>query len=345
MKKRLSYIDVARGLAIFVIVLGHCINHSKNTDSVFKFLYSFHVVLFFIISGFVFSIKDSENFWCYIKSKFNRLMIPYFLWEIVFLIPYMLFGKSIGENLSTTSSFSIGNQLFNILYGNGVNDALKQNTSLWFLPALFSIEFVYYFIIKLHSTNKNAKYFLLPVLIIVGYFSNKLHVYLPWGFNTALNLGYFFYIGYLLKESNLFNRKKYIIILAIFSLVFGIIGCFSNYRKVSCVDYQYGNYFCMFLSSLFLSLFFICISYIINKNKILEYIGKSTMSILIFHKIIILVFQTKFGKISALLKNSNIIIELTLAIIISIISIFVSVIIYKVIYYFYGLLINKNSKK
>ena len=51
------------------------------------------------------------------------------------------------------------------------------------------------------------------------------------------------------------------------------------------------------------------ISYLINENEALEYIGKNTMGILIFHKLPILVVQTKLGVISNLLIDSNLLVE------------------------------------
>ena len=82
------------------------------------------------------------------KEKFIRILIPYFIWAFLFLFPYMLFGKNTGNSIKVKSSFQISYLLINILMGNGNDSSLKQNSALWFLPALFSMEIVYYFIIK-----------------------------------------------------------------------------------------------------------------------------------------------------------------------------------------------------
>lgn len=75
--KRISFIDISRAIAIVLIVLGHTIVHSKHCFVLFKIIYSFHVALFFIISGYLFKIKN-ESFLSFIKNKFIRLLIPYF---------------------------------------------------------------------------------------------------------------------------------------------------------------------------------------------------------------------------------------------------------------------------
>lgn len=325
MKERISFVDIAKAFAIFFIVFGHTLVHSEHLGLVFKLLYSFHVVLFFILSGYTFRIKKDENFGIFLKNKIVRIIVPYAIWALLFLIPYMLLGRNVGSLIGTHSSFDIKVQLYNILYGNGNLSALKQNSSLWFLPALFTMEIFYYFILKYVGKGKRSKFGLLIALMLVGIVSNNyLSFYLPWGINTCLNLGIFFYIGYSLREFNLFTDKGvFKIYYMIPCLVVGLLSAFYN-QDVSCIDYEYGNYLLFILSSLGLSIFVIYISYIINKSKILEYIGKNTMGILIFHKLIILVFQTKLGVVSKLLLNSNFVIELLLSIVISLISIAIS---------------------
>ena len=58
--KRITYLDIARAFAIIFIVIGHTLVHSQHCSLVFKFLYSFHVLLFFILSGFVVAYAYEE---------------------------------------------------------------------------------------------------------------------------------------------------------------------------------------------------------------------------------------------------------------------------------------------
>ncbi len=258
-EKRLNYIDIARAFAIIFIVLGHTIVHSQHLGLLFKLLYSFHIALFFILSGFVFTIKKGESFLSFFKRKFLRIMIPYFIWALVFLIPYMIFGGDIGSKLGINSSFNLKTMLINVLYGNGNMEALKQNTSLWFLPALFSMEIIYYFIIKFLKKNNRAKIIALFPIILVGFLSviylNKF-IILPFGINTVLNIGIFFYIGFLLREFNIIDKMINSCIICIMLLI-GIICCFFNYKNVSCVGYDYGNFVLALSSGICLSLFYL----------------------------------------------------------------------------------------
>lgn len=87
MKTRNTYIDLAKGVAIFLVVLGHCIQYGYSIDYyesraffeniVFKIIYSFHMPLFALISGylFYFSLKK-RNFFETIYNRFMTLGIP-----------------------------------------------------------------------------------------------------------------------------------------------------------------------------------------------------------------------------------------------------------------------------
>lgn len=325
-KKRLNYIDIAKAFAIFYIVIGHTIVHSQNSNLILRFVCSFHVVLFFVLSGYTFKVH--EPFKQFTKKKFTRIMIPYFLWAVLFLVPYYLLGAKVGEQLGTTQYFNIWSVLKNILYANGNAAALKQNSSLWFLPALFTIEIIYYGIISFTNNSRKKEIITLLIILIVGYFSANYFKYiLPWGINTMVNVGGFFYIGYLLNKYCILDKIN-IYFQIIITLIIGLISCFyGNEKHLSYIDFYYGNYWYMILSGIFLSIFTICISKLINKSKVLEYVGRNTMGILIFHKLFVIIFQTKCGAISNLVMNSNFFVETLLAITISILAIALSILI------------------
>ena len=56
MKKRNEQIDVARGIAILLVILGH--SFYSIEDPLNKIILSFHMPLFFFLSGIVAKIRD-----------------------------------------------------------------------------------------------------------------------------------------------------------------------------------------------------------------------------------------------------------------------------------------------
>lgn len=330
--QRIKYIDILRAIAIFLIVFGHAIVHSLNSHIIFNIVYSFHVPLFFMISGFTFN-NTGKEFKKFFKNKFFRIVVPYFIWALLFLIPYYLFGRDVKENLGNTGSFDLLENIYNVFYGVGAFSRLKQNTPLWFLPALFTMEIIFYIIFKIKDKIK-YKYrdvLILIILFTLSCISYKFNTLIfPFGINTLLNLGFFFYFGYIIRNYSLIEKIYHKKICLIFLSIIGILAGVLN-DNVSCVDYFYGNILLFYISSISLSLVIFSIARRISKSDILEYIGKNTMGILIFHKLIIVVFQNKIPIISKYLINSNWLVEMVISVIISVITIIICLGIDKVI--------------
>lgn len=77
MDNRQIWIDVLKGIAIISVVIGH--NMDDNA-----FVYCFHMPLFFILSGFIFSTQIKR---AYLQSSVRRLLIPYISFLIIISVP------------------------------------------------------------------------------------------------------------------------------------------------------------------------------------------------------------------------------------------------------------------
>ena len=80
--------DIAKGIGIVLVVIGHYIPDTAPSWYIgfVSFVYHFHMPLFFMIAGFFYerSIKKI-GYWRFVRSKFERLMFPYFIlsWAII----------------------------------------------------------------------------------------------------------------------------------------------------------------------------------------------------------------------------------------------------------------------
>ena len=80
---------VTRGMAILLVIIGHLIqfNGFSYNNPTFEFIYSFHMPLFFSISGYiaekVTNIKNIKQYLLYIKKKTISLIVPYVFWTII----------------------------------------------------------------------------------------------------------------------------------------------------------------------------------------------------------------------------------------------------------------------
>lgn len=81
-----DWVDATKGLGIVFVVLGHAIADTMPNDpifeKIFQIVYSFHMPLFFFLSGFcgikALQKRQLHEKEAYILERFKRLMIPYF---------------------------------------------------------------------------------------------------------------------------------------------------------------------------------------------------------------------------------------------------------------------------
>ena len=113
-KQRLHYLDNLKGFAILMVILGHCVQYriaGYEYNLIFRIVYSFHMPLFFMISGYL-SHKSSPSIISIIRKRAYQLLIPYFCFGIY---------KCLSDGLPLYTLFTdVGN-------------------FLWFLWALFFI--------------------------------------------------------------------------------------------------------------------------------------------------------------------------------------------------------------
>ena len=80
---RQKYLDHAKGLAIFLVIWMHCIQylHKESFEnSIYAIVYTFHMPLFLIISGYLFYSSLTRPSMTVIKNKSLRLIVPNVLW-------------------------------------------------------------------------------------------------------------------------------------------------------------------------------------------------------------------------------------------------------------------------
>ena len=127
--KRIEYIDFARGFAMLLCIIGH----AGVTGLVRGYIYSYHMPLFFIISGMVYKNKDSiGNF---IQKKSKELFIPYIFWSIVWLVFWWgVYFAASRLGFENDKNFSLKDSVIGLLLDTRGE---KYGGYLWFFYALF----------------------------------------------------------------------------------------------------------------------------------------------------------------------------------------------------------------
>ncbi len=79
-KQRIAWIDTSKALGVILVIYGH-ISLCPNALNVW--LCSFHMPLFFFLSGVTINIEKLSNFKMFFINKFKTLIIPYFIFSAV----------------------------------------------------------------------------------------------------------------------------------------------------------------------------------------------------------------------------------------------------------------------
>ncbi|MBO5208863.1 MAG: acyltransferase family protein [Lachnospiraceae bacterium] len=102
---------ILSGIAIIMIVAGHVGYNILSVGDLFPY-YSFHVPLFMFISGYFYKDIEEEHPFAYIKKKVKRLLVPYFIWNVLYgVIAWLLHFAGFG--MGKISAF--GPCLWNLL--------------------------------------------------------------------------------------------------------------------------------------------------------------------------------------------------------------------------------------
>ncbi len=95
---RIIWIDLIKCLAIFLVILGHIItsfNHNYLNSPLYLSIYSFHMPLFMMISGYMISIKHLNNPLKYLKKRVYSILFPALIWGAIVIGIRILLGVHI----------------------------------------------------------------------------------------------------------------------------------------------------------------------------------------------------------------------------------------------------------
>lgn len=132
MSKRIDYIDLIKGLTIWVVVWYHTAHPSWLTATLVN-------SVFFFLSGYFFRRKPIISF---LNEKVKTILIPFVFFYLI-SYPYRIF-EYFWDN-RTLSGFN-WTYLFDVFNFQPQTDYLFVNVPLWFLLCLFFVQILYYFV-------------------------------------------------------------------------------------------------------------------------------------------------------------------------------------------------------
>jgi fucose 4-O-acetylase-like acetyltransferase len=290
MKPRDQKIDIAKGIGILLIVFGHNWITLNENRKLFNVIFSFHVPLFFLLSGIF--VGDGGRLRDFFLAKTDSILKPYIVSAFIFWILL-----NIGSNERLALPYFSG-----VLYGNAHTTPYH---AFWFLPNLFAgiiiLKAILIFTEK-YKAKKEIRASIAACLFMVGiagiklfwnnFFANAVlpfHSSLPVGLPFSLDIVpitvAILMVGFLLKRPILdyaFRGAHFIMALILFIALHFIF----NYT----IDLNVRRYDSPIFSTMELILgVFLVISmssFLSRYRRIadsLAYIGSASLIILLFH--------------------------------------------------------------
>ena len=288
-KARKKYIDIAKGIGIIFVVIGHC---PYAYNSLTQWIYAFHMPLFFVISGMVWNRVSHEKRGYFNKSflfdKIKRLVIPCYIWGFAYMLVNAVRSK-------------IFSPLFiaYLLYGSqsGFSHA-GSLSSLWFMTCMFLAVCAFELI---QMANKKDNIAILAIIssicAIVSFFLPHIKGGYPWNIDVVFIAISFMICGYLVKELiEKLNNKLIITAIAAATIVFLTLTYrlnlhFITTNNVDMAGRHFGNAALYLFDALLGSIGILLVSRLLNDCKLIgnffAYLGKRTIPIFITHKPIV----------------------------------------------------------
>lgn len=162
---RILFADIARIYGVALVFYGHIIESYMKAGSPvaavhYKFVYSFHMPLFFILSGYIAKEHLTNiEFSLYLKNKVASRLVPYLFLSILLIIPtFWTTGFTVGLELPTVEGYVKG------IAATVLAGFPYFNIPTWFLICLFVVEMMHYATSKFLTSNSKI------ILIASGYY-------------------------------------------------------------------------------------------------------------------------------------------------------------------------------
>ena len=184
---RLRFVDIAKGISIICIILGHLGIHNIT-----RVVFTFHVPIFFLITGYFVSRKEGVRDFAIKKAR--TLLVPYFVTSLVMIAVAAGLGLRDGGVLHNVKEWT-----YAALYASGGRYDkpfyIKEIGAIWFLWASF---WGCLFLRAALELKARWRITMIAALFAFGYYSRAL-CWFPLSIQAGACAAAFMYLGHLFR--------------------------------------------------------------------------------------------------------------------------------------------------
>lgn len=273
-RNRITWVDMAKGYGILLVILGHL--HLGKFD---MYIYSFHMPLFFFLSGVVFRPRPVlREFVC---RKIRTMIVPYFALGVPIILYAWLSPWYGPPTLEALGQIALDYVI------------QRRRWDVWFLACLFCLNIIYWVILVKIRSNK-VQILITTILPVIAWTYYQLGgKAIPWNVDISFMAAPFFYFGYQYKSYDnqvfdyLHNHKRlYSCSIIVFATINVSLCAASAHISGESLNMNAGNYGIpplTFVSALAGIAVVLLISHLYTFCPI-KYIGENSLLYFVWHE-------------------------------------------------------------
>ena len=272
-------------MGMLLIMAGHA---PGLPPSLGAWLFSFHVPLFFLLSGYgIKSQVPALGLFAHLVKLARALLVPFlFFWLVSYL--YWLPSHKMGGNVALYQGYTLVTPWLGLAKATG--EALPMNPALWFFTALFMVSVLFWLLQKALKNNRHLALVAAGIsLIAVGYFNDASRSW-DWNADIALCCLVFFALGAALHDQlDQFNEKEISLpglsaAAAVF-LALSVCGAALD-GPVDINQRHFGYTGSLFMLTAICGMALtICLAKIIRKNRVLQFLSENSLTLFALHMV------------------------------------------------------------
>ncbi|HBX69937.1 MAG TPA: hypothetical protein DEH25_11330 [Chloroflexi bacterium] len=311
---RITYLDTAKALGIFLVFYGHIVSEISGLGSQaafiqYKFIFSFHMPFFFLVAGFFFR-RRFQSLGREMKDLFLKRMLPVYLFGLIMLPLWPLYRYLI---LGYVDIPIFSEKVLPYLKGQP-----ELNPITWFLVCLFTTEIIAALVLS--KTRRTLWGFVTAVLFLAfglyltanirqaeqlfGIYKNTWYIHealVAFGFYA---LGYFSFpiIKPVLQGKAIWRFLLLILVIGITLATFSLNAPYPEF-VVIIKESWHGNSGWFLISAVSGSLMLLLLATLVPSTRAITFIGKNTLILLgmngIFHTFVNIHIATKVNNLES----------------------------------------------